>query len=134
MYDKNCNLDIDECAHRNHNCEKTCINLVGSYKCACPEGLRLSLDKKSCEDINECLLRNGYGPCQDICTNTYGSYKCNCKSGRKLSENKHTCIDQLCQEIFSNCSHSCVNSHGRVYCTCPLGMELESDWINCQGN
>lgn len=109
---------------------------------------------KSCEDINECLLRNGHGPCQDSCENTHGSYICGCSglegkhealcvllndinksTGTYLSDDGHTCTDDdECKNGKAGCSHGCVNTLGQAFCTCPDGMELASDWKTCNGN
>lgn len=72
--------DINECDTDNGSCQYYCNNTLGSFKCHCPDGLRLADNLKSCDDINECLLRNGHGPCQDSCENTFGSYNCNCNN------------------------------------------------------
>lgn len=82
-----------------------CTNTIGSYRCQCPSGLRLSLDSKSCEDINECLLRNGHGPCQDTCENIHGGYKCSCGrfKGTKLGNDLHSCVD------LDECARGIIN-------------------------
>lgn len=146
-------LDIDECVENNGSCEQNCINTPGSFICDCPKGFRLSDDMSSCEDVNECLLRNGHGPCQDTCQNTYGSYTCGCLglegetekfvntmndisnlTGTRLSEDAHTCTDDdECASGKSGCSHGCVNTLGQAFCTCPDGMELSDDWKTCNG-
>ena len=127
-------IDIDECQLGISNCQKNCINIQGSFRCSCPDGFRLLPDGKSCEDINECLLRNGHGPCQDMCQNTEGSYKCRCRNGTHLASNGHSCTDlDECHEGRSGCSHGCISTHGRVYCTCPVGWQLSSNWKTCKG-
>lgn len=128
--------DTNECSKRNGGCQHTCYNTPGSYYCGCPAGLRITNDLRSCEDVNECLLRNGHGPCQDTCHNTYGAYHCSCKrlKGTRLSRDQHTCKDiDECQEGNSGCSHGCVNTLGRVFCVCPEGMQLGKDWKICHG-
>ncbi len=45
----------------------------------CNKGFKLSEDKKSCSDIDECLTNNG--GCSQLCVNEPGSYKCQCKKG-----------------------------------------------------
>lgn len=128
--------DIDECKANNGGCEKECHNALGTYECRCPSGLRLADDSKSCEDINECILRNGHGPCQDTCQNTFGSYKCSCKglNGTILGKDGHACEDiNECVKDNGGCSHNCINTLGQAFCSCPDGMELSSDWKTCQG-
>lgn len=42
-------LDIDECAVQNGNCQHTCVNEPGSFRCECHEGYRLREDNSTCE-------------------------------------------------------------------------------------
>nr|XP_033816496.1 epidermal growth factor-like protein 7 isoform X2 [Geotrypetes seraphini] len=45
---KYCQTDVDECSRGSHACSHQCMNTVGTYRCACLEGYRLSADGKSC--------------------------------------------------------------------------------------
>lgn len=113
-----------------------CRNTPGSYFCTCRPGYRLSIDQKTCVDIDECLLRNGHGPCQDNCVNTPGSYLCECKKipGTRLGKDGHSCEDvDECSLGESGCSHGCINAVGRAFCTCPEGLQLGGDWKTCIG-
>jgi hypothetical protein len=128
--------DIDECRVKNGGCREICKNTQGAFYCDCPAGLRLSENLRSCQDINECHLRNGHGPCQDTCTNTYGSYICDCShlNGTRLSTDNHSCEDiDECNEASPGCSHQCINTQVGAFCSCPEGMELMSDYKTCQG-
>lgn len=49
--------DIDECVYSNHYCAEICINLEGSYKCACRDGFKLHWDRKYCTGIGTALTR-----------------------------------------------------------------------------
>ncbi|KAH9381768.1 hypothetical protein HPB48_010587 [Haemaphysalis longicornis] len=40
--------DQNECQEDAHDCEHTCINLWGSFRCACHTGFRLAEDGRSC--------------------------------------------------------------------------------------
>lgn len=42
--------DVDECADGTAGCSHQCINAVGSAFCACPDGMRLDDDWKTCVD------------------------------------------------------------------------------------
>ena len=42
-------IDINECAAGNGGCSHTCVDMIGSYKCMCPEGYELASDKKICK-------------------------------------------------------------------------------------
>uniref|UniRef100_A0A182T6U5 EGF-like domain-containing protein n=1 Tax=Anopheles maculatus TaxID=74869 RepID=A0A182T6U5_9DIPT len=46
--------DRDECLLGRHDCSHECHNTVGSYRCSCPVGLTLSVDGKTCDDVDEC--------------------------------------------------------------------------------
>ncbi|KAH7968646.1 hypothetical protein HPB52_010502 [Rhipicephalus sanguineus] len=39
---------VDECLIGRHNCSHVCVNVPGSYKCSCPEGMTLSDDGITC--------------------------------------------------------------------------------------
>lgn len=44
-----CSLsDKDECASGEHRCQHECINTIGSYECACPKGMYLNEDGRTC--------------------------------------------------------------------------------------
>ena len=43
--------DINECQEKNGGCSHRCVNLEGSYECACPPGYKTQADQKTCEGI-----------------------------------------------------------------------------------
>ena len=61
-----------------------CDNTYGSFDCHCPEGFEGD-GVKSCENINECDIRNewGYLPCSPNaqCQDFQGTYTCSCYRG-----------------------------------------------------
>nr|XP_010969732.1 low-density lipoprotein receptor-related protein 2 isoform X1 [Camelus bactrianus] len=61
-------------------CEHNCTQLSGGgFICSCRPGFKASsLDRNSCEDINEC---EQFGVCPQNCHNTKGSYECSCAQG-----------------------------------------------------
>ncbi|KAI8747854.1 multiple epidermal growth factor-like domains protein 6, partial [Biomphalaria pfeifferi] len=81
---------VNECAINNGGCEKECINVHGSYKCACPSGFELASDARSCLDIDECAVKNG--GCQGKCINTHGAFRCECPEGQRLHADGIRCI------------------------------------------
>ncbi|XP_009474465.1 PREDICTED: LOW QUALITY PROTEIN: fibulin-7 [Nipponia nippon] len=57
-------------------CAHACVNLPGSYRCACPAGYILLGDGKSCEDIDECALSQDNCTGGTTCINTGGGFQC----------------------------------------------------------
>uniref|UniRef100_A0A8C6QUZ8 Low-density lipoprotein receptor-related protein 2 n=1 Tax=Nannospalax galili TaxID=1026970 RepID=A0A8C6QUZ8_NANGA len=74
-----CNVgDQRTCAE--NLCEQNCTQLNGGgFICSCGTGFKTStLDRNSCQDINEC---EQFGVCAQSCQNTKGSYECFCADG-----------------------------------------------------
>jgi hypothetical protein len=64
---------IDKCSKK--PCSHGCKNVNGSFRCLCPKGFKLGPNKRSCEDVNECIEKQG--ACgKQICNNLIGSYAC----------------------------------------------------------
>ena len=68
--------DVDECFTRNGGCQHQCSNRIGSYECSCRSGYKLSEDKHSCVDINECANNKTCEAWSQRCFNTLGSHVC----------------------------------------------------------
>ncbi|KFO28580.1 Hemicentin-1 [Fukomys damarensis] len=68
-------VDIDECQHRD-TCQHECQNTIGSYQCICPPGYQLTLNGKTCQDVDECLEQNVRCGLNRMCFNMRGSYQC----------------------------------------------------------
>ncbi|KAN0015761.1 hypothetical protein ACTFIU_005708 [Dictyostelium citrinum] len=126
--------DIDECNQLPSSCQGNaiCHNSIGSFSCSCPLGYELTLNKTSCQDIDECLTN----PCgQSSCNNIGGSYFCSCGFGFKLSDDNQDCLDvDECKEVENSCQGNaiCHNSIGSFSCSCPLGYELTLNKTSCQ--
>nr|XP_020650542.1 epidermal growth factor-like protein 7 isoform X1 [Pogona vitticeps]XP_020650543.1 epidermal growth factor-like protein 7 isoform X1 [Pogona vitticeps] len=43
--------DVDECAGGRHGCSQACLNVAGSYRCACQPGYALQEDEKTCRAL-----------------------------------------------------------------------------------
>ena len=41
--------DVNECQEKNGGCSHQCVNIEGSYECACPAGYKTQADQKTCE-------------------------------------------------------------------------------------
>lgn len=79
-------VDIDECSRPKLQCSHGCRNTVGSFRCQCPKGFKLGINRRTCEDINECMERRGTCP-NKICNNLIGSHACyepTCPTGYKI--------------------------------------------------
>ncbi|XP_064609536.1 matrilin-3-like [Liolophura sinensis] len=68
--------DVDECSFQNGRCQQSCVNSVGSYRCECQIGYRLSSDNHRCDDFDECSVNNGDCDRTQICVNTWGGSYC----------------------------------------------------------
>lgn len=73
--------DVDECelyGQEGHArlCMHACVNTPGSYHCSCPPGYQILGDKKSCEDIDECVSSQQVCPRGTTCINTGGGFHC----------------------------------------------------------
>ncbi|XP_078349239.1 mucin-like protein [Oculina patagonica] len=122
--------DIDECVTNKGGCEQNCSNTFGSFLCACNRGYRLNLDKKSCDDVDEC---SPVSDCMQICENTPGSYNCKCNADFKVDpSNPKNCIPKdPCQQNSLECQHICFLSDGKEKCACNAGYALEQDGKTC---
>ncbi|PSN36908.1 Fibrillin-2, partial [Blattella germanica] len=125
-------VDIDECQRHPNICNNgTCANAVGSYKCHCYPGFKLS-HNNDCIDIDECrimpfLCRNGR------CRNVMGSFHCECADGYVLASDGQHCRDvDECHENAGICEEgACVNTDGGVICECPEGYILSQSGMKC---
>lgn len=41
-------VDINECLADNGGCEQNCMDIDGSFECACNSGYRLAMNNRSC--------------------------------------------------------------------------------------
>ena len=90
----------------------------------------MAADSKSCNDINECLNRNG--GCAQLCNNTDGSHECGCREGFSLSHDRRRCFDvNECAVENGGCDHVCNNTYGSFDCFCNSGFTLAADGASC---
>ncbi|KAL6459929.1 hypothetical protein MHYP_G00316880 [Metynnis hypsauchen] len=129
---RNCE-DVNEC--ESSPCSQECANVYGSYQCYCRRGYQLSsMDRVTCEDIDECALTSGGKVCSYHCLNTPGSFKCTCpQTGYTLASNRRTCQDiDECAARTHTCSatQSCFNIQGGFRCLsfeCPPNFRRAAD-------
>ncbi|XP_070785544.1 nephronectin-like [Enoplosus armatus] len=79
------------------NCQYGCEVIKGAVRCTCPSpGLRLGPDRRTCVDVDECVLGGGVCPRRRKCVNTFGSFVCKCHLGFKLTyiNGRYSCIDK----------------------------------------
>ncbi|XP_070581750.1 hemicentin-1-like isoform X2 [Ptychodera flava] len=128
-------IDINECIALPRLCDHLCMNTIGSYRCRCRNGYRLSDQQGTCRDVNECEYRN---PCPRGmgCVNMPGSFRCEntCERGYKVASNG-SCVDiDECMTRQHRCSYNqvCKNTPGGYECSCPRGYRSDGMGRVCQ--
>lgn len=137
--------DVDECGG-NHRCQHGCQNMLGGYRCGCPQGYVQHYQWNQCvgksfcmndqqffhcglltsmssfhPDENECAGNQLCGSAS--CYNTLGSYKCVCPSGFDFESSAGGCQDvNECSQGNNPCSYGCSNTDGGYLCGCPGGF------------
>ncbi|KAH9496283.1 Dorsal-ventral patterning tolloid-like protein 1 [Bulinus truncatus] len=130
----NCS-DIDECRDASI-CPQfsRCINLNGSYRCDCYEGLQMSYTGVCIvNSSSQCTNRNCSNICAKVTENNAITEKCYCPKGRKLNGN-------ICEECSNftfgeNCQSSCSCNNGTAWYCDPVSGQCQcrSGWgsANC---
>jgi len=128
----------DWCLIENGGCEQLCHNHCNQKTtCSCLPGYTLAYDRKTCIDINECLINNG-GCRRDKnanCINYAGGHFCSCSKGFILKDDSLTeCTDMNeCGYGNGGCQQLCNNTHGGYLCDCRKGFERKpNDLYGCQ--
>ncbi|TSM12566.1 Tolloid-like protein 2 [Bagarius yarrelli] len=138
--------EVDECSKPDKGqCRQRCINTLGSYRCACDPGYKLSPDRRSCE-----------AACGGYLTALNGSVF---SPGwpHEYPHNKH-CVWQLiapphytitllfhsfdtegidvnvdeCSRENGGCQHKCINTLGSYSCRCHTGFILHTNMHDCK--
>ncbi|XP_056320023.1 growth arrest-specific protein 6 [Danio aesculapii] len=126
-----CQNDVDECINRNGGCEHVCNNTMGSYKCSCEDGYRLS-GHHTCLDVDECVETPDV--CGSAhCSNLIGGLECLCDEGFIYDNISRSCVDvDECETHV--CEEECVNMPGSFRCFCDgrLGKRLSLDMKSCE--
>ncbi|XP_026317325.1 uncharacterized protein LOC113228275 [Hyposmocoma kahamanoa] len=125
------------------SCEQTCNIENDKVTCSCHDGYRLSSDKKSCKDINECAESTDDLCTSDgtVCHNTPGSFKCvpikkrevgfSCPPGYKPNVKNQVCDDiDECNLPYAPCPRRiCENTIGGYKCNGKPGRPLTDDFV-----
>uniref|UniRef100_A0A1I8GCU0 EGF-like domain-containing protein n=1 Tax=Macrostomum lignano TaxID=282301 RepID=A0A1I8GCU0_9PLAT len=121
-----CGRDVDECADEWLNrCMYRCANTIGSFRCECPPGYRLSpLDGTSCEPL--------------VCPPDCGPPGGRCVDGRCACQPGWT--GDSCRRDVDECASNHADGRpaaarrcapGSFRCRCPPGQRLGSDGRSC---
>ncbi|XP_078660702.1 uncharacterized protein LOC144905152 [Branchiostoma floridae x Branchiostoma belcheri] len=124
-----CEDDIDECLRQTEDCDQVCVNIPGTYRCACYEGFVL-FNRTHCQDEDECVTGNH--DCSHSCNNTHGSFTCGCRLGYDFNSSTRQCVDtDECVDNNGGCQHNCTNTNGSFVCSCADGYRLTPDHSSC---
>ncbi|XP_031563206.1 matrilin-2-like isoform X2 [Actinia tenebrosa] len=118
------------CANSVPQCNATCVNTIGNFKCVCPKGYQLN-GPNTCTDVDECLS-SITNDCPHKCINKPGSYECPCFKGFKYDKKTSTCKDlNECADNNGGCEHRCLNFYGSYRCRCNRGYRMAPDRRKC---
>uniref|UniRef100_A0AC34RPE9 EGF-like domain-containing protein n=1 Tax=Panagrolaimus sp. JU765 TaxID=591449 RepID=A0AC34RPE9_9BILA len=93
--------DHDECKNKTLNAcpdpNTHCVNTVGSYSCACNDGLRKMKGSELCVNINECEEGLAHCPLMAKCVDKTPGFDCECLPGFKngTKDGKFDCISKF---------------------------------------
>ncbi|XP_067138604.1 LOW QUALITY PROTEIN: sushi, von Willebrand factor type A, EGF and pentraxin domain-containing protein 1-like [Centruroides vittatus] len=108
---KFCQYDIDECVNNNGNCSHFCTNVIGSFMCSCPNGMKLTEDQVTCIDTSYCT--NNKHIYLDGEVWPVGCENCKCDKG-DITCMKRPCSEVTCLEnetkmlIPGKCCYECI--------------------------
>ena len=105
-------LDVDECKERDNSMDtpicgpvgSKCQNIAGSFICYCPRGYTKTVDEKSCEDVDECSLKENICGEYGKCYNTHGGFRCECMPGFILAPSGTECIHSKIDKCWRTCT------------------------------
>ncbi|XP_056129358.1 fibulin-2 [Lampris incognitus] len=119
----------------NGPCSQQCAVVEGQARCSCFPGFRLMADRRTCEDVNECVTNTHSCRPDERCVNTVGSFVCEqhvtCPPGYQLRGGVCDDIDE-CVVRSGNCGigFECENTEGSFLCkpkqNCLTGFTQDS--------
>ena len=103
-----------------------CVDLDGSYSCACPEGYVLADDGVTCKGMIHFITTSKLGQsCALMCTDT-------CKYLVLIHFDIALDVKE-CDIGNGGCSQVCVEEEGSFSCKCKPGYVLQIDNQTCSG-
>ncbi|XP_012532761.2 vitellogenin receptor [Monomorium pharaonis] len=137
------NIQENGCQKNNGNCSHVCLpSFINSFICACPPGLELSIDNRTCILHNECL-KNQYKctehniciPNEQVCD---GIMHCpngedetkNCAERGRCKENQFMCKNGDCISLKDHCNshYDCIDQSDEDNCE---KSKCNSDEFQC---
>ncbi|XP_064596976.1 fibrillin-1-like [Liolophura sinensis] len=120
--------DEDECVSNTHMCQSGCKNVIGSYRCDCPEDYSWDDEDKtckgfcqqdySCDDEEKTCQASCFGQPPGTCAHggtCLRPWVCECKPGFATPD----CSDiDECAVNNGNCDQTCWNTIGGYHCEC----------------
>ncbi|XP_071487672.1 uncharacterized protein [Diadema antillarum] len=126
--------DVNECAEMLDDCEQECHNTQGSYTCSCLSGYTLSLDMRSCLDIDECSRDTHTCADNSVCINTDGSFNCTCEPGFMpvVGEGNRCDDEDECRNpTLNRCDEQATCQNGLGYFSCFCNDGWTGDGLTC---
>jgi len=117
-------IDLDECAEGQNQCQQSCINTFGSFKCDCDVGYQPTPDQTSCTGVQ-----------MAVCTYTFWvSVYVIYHNEQSIFLSIFPDVDEcLLPAAVTGCRFGCINTPGSFHCQCPAGYSQQTTDGHCQG-
>ena len=124
--------DINECSGGIHVCQDICLNIIGSYRCACSQsGYELDANGTNCQSkpyLCNRFYKNNFG------VHLYDLFVIIIMLPMHGCHHSFCYIDiDECIEGISNCAQNCTDTDGSYTCSCTSGYQLARDGQQCDG-
>ncbi|KAK1802328.1 hypothetical protein P4O66_021995, partial [Electrophorus voltai] len=115
--------DLDECVEGLHQCQQVCENMLGSYRCSCRHGFKLSADRMSCS-----VMQYKHVVPHDIRRDSVLAAVLLTALFLTLGRFCPPDVDECAVAMDRvGCVFGCVNTLGSFLCRCPPGHSLNPD-------
>ncbi len=138
-------LDVNECSLKTSGCSHICENVVGSFRCKCPDGMKLSDDGKTCENLKVEIKRFVREEESIICGEGFKNSNKSCvgkiflkvykrnTQAKIFSTNPFLDVNE-CTTLLHECEDNqmCLNTRGSYLCmpiSCPIDYEIDEDHV-----